>query len=70
MHLKCTKCEDYLVDWIKSTTAVTLPTTLMYLFFVFFRFRATDPVIHEFVIYSQLMMSPLSKYYMYEDIGA
>ena len=58
----CTQCKDYSLNWVKYLTAVTLPTTLMYLFFLFFRFRATDPIIHELVVYSQLIMSPLSSY--------
>ena len=64
--LHCVQCTSS--NWIKYVALCTLPITVLYLCLVFFRFRATDPIIHEFVIYSQLIMNLLLTVLISEDI--
>ena len=56
--LRCIKCDNFnKYNTLKYVAVAFLPVTVFYLTVVMFKFRATDPIICEFVLYSQFVTS-------------
>ena len=59
-NLNCTKCDSFQWSSLSYYICIAfLPVTLFYILVVIFKFRATDPVICEFIFFCQLAGSSL-----------
>ena len=65
----CAECDSFKSKHVlKYALVAFLPLTLFYVLVVVFKFRATDPVIHEFILYGQLISSRFNLYYNSIDL--
>ena len=58
-HLNCVKCPIGTNNWGKYLAISLLPTTLLYIAVITFRFQATSPYLNGYLIVSQIATSPL-----------
>ena len=58
-HLDCIKCPSGTNNWGKYLAISLLPTTLLYIGVITFRFRATSPYLHGYLMFAQIATSPL-----------
>ena len=67
---QCVKCPAGTNNWAKYLTVSLLPTTLFFLATMILRFRATSPNLNGFIIFCQILSSPVilrrgNQLYMY-----
>ena len=67
---QCVKCPAGTNNWAKYLAVSLLPTTLFFLVTMIFRFRATSPNLNGFIIFCQILSSPVilrrgNQLYMY-----
>ena len=58
-HLNCVECPSGTNNWGKYLAISLLPTTLLYIGIITFRFHATSPYLNGYLMFSQILTSPL-----------
>ena len=58
-HLNCVKCPSGTNNWGKYLAISLLPTTLLYIGVITFRFRATSPYLNGYLMFAQIATSPI-----------
>ena len=57
-QLKCVKCSNDRVGWVKYVAISYIPLTVFYIFLAVFRISATSGVLNTFILVSQLVAAP------------
>ena len=58
-HLNCVECPNGTNNWGKYLVISLLPTTLLYIGVITFKFRATSPYLNGYLMFAQIATSPI-----------